>query len=318
MKKKALSLLLLTSFISLGQIIPDTKVYAEETKVIELDKAAVEKEFQSILQGNDPDNEIELKPGESAPFPDWVKEIEQKNNRNLSPRVSNGTISLPNQFIYMSENSYLNKEIGSWSPGEWQLYKKYTNPDTSFTAYVYRKKFYMDVDTGKYGYTIVFRGSEDKLDVKEDLLQVIGNIGGMQADDAVNFVRDLINSDRSLINHMYFTGHSLGGYLAQWVHSEMIDGALPLGESFSMTFNAPGFNPIANPNDSVFKEKVSSKVFNDKKGKYDSHIQNHRIKQDLLSAWGDSLGKVYHYDVRANGVLKYYHSLDRFKELNLA
>lgn len=141
MKKKVLSLLLLTSFISLDQVIPDTKVYAEETKVVGLDKAAVEKEFQSILQGKDPDNEIELKPGESAPLPDWVKEIEQKNNRNLSPRVSNGTISLPNQFISMSENSYLNKGIGSWSSGEWQLYKKYTNPDTSFTAYVYRKNF---------------------------------------------------------------------------------------------------------------------------------------------------------------------------------
>ena len=64
-----------------------------------------------------------------------------------------------------------------------------------------------------------------------------------------------------MISQLYFTGHSLGGYLAQWVQSEIIDGNVPWTDSFAVTFNAPGFNTTKIPtNFSEYQEKVTKKL----------------------------------------------------------
>ncbi|HJV16374.1 MAG TPA: glycoside hydrolase domain-containing protein [Bacillales bacterium] len=218
------------------------------------------------------------------------------------------------QLLNMAQNSYDDKElIGSWSPGLWELDEKYTDPVTSFTVYLYRK---YHTDTGMYDYTFAFRGTHEPLDYLEDLMQVVGNVGGLQAQDAVDYVGGKLNSDRDLIHHVYFTGHSLGGYLAAWVQSEMVDENLPMVDSFTVTFNAPGLSSDISPGDIVQKAKVVEKMFNDKLGKYDQFIANYRINNDLVSAFGDDLGNVYDYDAILSPIsLFYYHGIDRFLEV---
>ncbi|ARO16880.1 hypothetical protein protein [Bacillus cereus G9241] len=123
-----------------------------------------------------------------------------------------------------------------------------------------------------------------------------------------------------MISQLYFTGHSLGGYLAQWVQSEIIDGNVPWTDSFAVTFNAPGFNTTKIPtNFSEYQEKVTKKINNnDDQHKYDNFIINHRIMQDGISLFGTKLGTVNHYSTKMEGLdVNYYHSLDRFKELDL-
>ncbi|MDT3495925.1 hypothetical protein NLU03_16280 [Bacillus toyonensis] len=84
-----------------------------------------------------------------------------------------------------------------------------------------------------------------------------------------------------------------------------------------MTFNAPGFNPLMKFIDNVYKVKVISKLAKDKLNKYDSLIINHRIKQDIISGFGDDLGTVYHYDINTEGLPDYHHDIKRFKEVDL-
>ncbi|PEZ61852.1 hypothetical protein CN372_17605 [Bacillus anthracis] len=124
-----------------------------------------------------------------------------------------------------------------------------------------------------------------------------------------------IDTDCKWMSHLYITGHSLSGYLAQWVQSEMIDGALPWVESFAVTSNAPGFNPLMKFINNGYELKVINKLVNDKLKKYDSLIINHRIKQDLVSSFGDDLGIVYHYDCKTEGFPGYHHDVKHFKEV---
>ncbi|PEA54146.1 peptidoglycan-binding protein, partial [Bacillus pseudomycoides] len=225
------------------------------------------------------------------------------------------------QLAEMSRLAY-HKELiedSSKGPGDWELHKKLRNDKTGFDAFVFRKKIPKDsTEMQKYVYTVAFRGTQpkEKWDIIEDVAQVVGNVGSLQAADAINYIKKLIDDDHTIMSHMYFTGHSLGGYLAQWVQSEMIDGNLPWVESFTMTFNAPGFSPNVGP-DMGYKEKVFKKLLNDKQKKYDSLIINHRIDQDIVSRFGDDLGKVFVYNIGTLGTPVYYHDLERFKEVKL-
>ncbi|MEX0417934.1 Mbeg1-like protein [Bacillus sp. C30] len=284
----------------------------------------MEEELQSSVQEDDLDSGSQVQPDEAPPLPNWIQEMERNNNQqnkevNIISEEPSDTLSFINQLLYMTEGVYHNERIDSWSPGAWQLYKKYTNPGTSFTVYVYRKRYYTDVDTGLYDYTFSFRGTADTMDYVENVLQVVGNVGGLQAEDAVNYMRNLIHNDEKWIQHIYFTGHSLGGYLAQWVQSEIIDQSLFKldKKTFTVTFNAPGLSSIIFPIISSYQAKVMSKIMRDKLNKYDNYIHNYRIKQDSISLWGDNLGKVYSYNAKGSGDIGYYHNLDRFKELNL-
>ncbi|AOM13820.1 lipase family protein [Bacillus thuringiensis] len=280
-------------------------------------------ESQTSVQEGDKGSGNQVQPEESPSLPNRIQIVEQKNNcqneeDHFILEEQSDTPSFVNQLLYMAENAYYNKEIDSESPGAWKLYKKYTNPGTSFTAYVYRKRYYTEIESELYDYTFSFRGTADTLDYIEDVLQVVGNVGGLQAEDAVNYMRNLISKDAKLIHNVYFTGHSLGGYLAQWVQSEIIDQSLfQSNNTFTITFNAPGLSPFIFPVISPYQAKVMGKIIRDKVKKYDNYIHNYRIKQDSISLWGDNLGKVYSYSAKGLGDIGYYHNLDRFKELSL-
>ncbi|HDX9614125.1 TPA: DUF2974 domain-containing protein, partial [Bacillus toyonensis] len=249
-----------------------------------------------------------------------VSKIEKDSNK----------LSLTLQLLEMAGSTYNEKrEIGSTNSAGWTLYQKSTNVRTDFDVYVYRKlviKGAKDVEN-KYDYTVAFRGSQQWKDWVVDFLQVGQNYANLQAEDAAAYVGQLIRTDYQNMKKLYITGHSLGGFLAQWAQSEIIDGAIPSAESLAVTFSAPGFMPSLVP-DNTFKIKVLNKLKNehDGGGKYNSRIINHRIQQDIVAKFGDDLGTVHTYngynqviESANNPLLKaqYYHSPDRYEEREL-
>ncbi|HDR7449701.1 DUF1906 domain-containing protein [Bacillus toyonensis] len=244
------------------------------------------------------------------------KDIKSGRDNGVT-KMDKEKLSLTLQLLEMAANSYEVLELGKFtSPGNWVLYQQYRYPKSDFDVQVYRKEIYTD----KYDYTVAFRGSQEPMDWVVDVVQVVGNIGGLQADDAAKFVKELIETDREKISHLYITGHSLGGYLTQYVQSEIIDGNLPWIESSAVTFNAPGVS-FLDVFDKVFGAKMSKKILNDKDSKYDDLLLNHQIIFDGVSLLGgDNLGKVIKYatkNLHDPLDLKYHHSLKRFVELDL-
>ncbi|MBW3496248.1 glycoside hydrolase domain-containing protein [Bacillus sp. FDAARGOS_1420] len=256
--------------------------------------------------------------------------IKSERDNGVSIKEDNGsTISFTNQLLEMSRNAYHDELETDAKPdktftssGGWVLHQKHRIDTNGFDAFVFRKKMPTDLTkTPKYAYTVAFRGTqkEELNDILEDLYSVVGNFGGLQSRSAIDLVKKLIETDYKMITHMYFTGHSLGGYLAQWVQSEIIDGTLPWLDSFTVTFNAPGFNNFKLPiNFLEFQKKVDYKLSQNEKHKYDSLIINHRISEDPISRFGSKLGRLNEYEAKkGDSGLEYYHSLARFKELNL-
>ncbi|HDR7454406.1 TPA: DUF2974 domain-containing protein [Bacillus cereus] len=322
MLKKVALTLVLASCISLGQAIPTSKVFAEENQSVIQNDAEVQKEVQKSWNGNttspDKEKEIKLKPGETAPIPNWVKEVEKhdKSIKKFGLAAVAVETSFVNQLVYMSKKAYDAPLKDSFIEGGWQVYDTYS-ASNSLDVVVYRKKFITDVDTGLYGYTFAFRGSQETLDFVIDVAQVAGNVGGLQAQSAIDYVKRIIDKDQTKIHHVYFTGHSLGGYLAQWVQSEMIDGTIINGPSYTMTFNAPGISSQINFFDPSYTAKAYKKIAKDTVSAYDDFIDNYRIENDAVSLWGDTLGKVYTYSAKGSGNLLYYHGINRFLELGL-
>ncbi|MGH0425678.1 glycoside hydrolase domain-containing protein [Bacillus pretiosus] len=244
------------------------------------------------------------------------KDIKSGRDNGVT-KMDKEKLSLTLQLLEMAANSYYILEVDKFtSPGNWVLYQQYRYPKSDFDVQVYRKEISKD----KYDYTVAFRGSQELTDWVVDVVQVVGNVGGLQADDAANFVKELIETDRNKINHLYITGHSLGGYLTQYVQSEIVDGNLPWIESSAMTFNAPGVG-FLDVFDKVFGAKMLKKIQNDKEFKYDAVLLNHQIVFDVVSnLGGDNLGEVIKYTTKSLHDpldVKYHHSPERFVELDL-
>ncbi|MDC2865368.1 glycoside hydrolase domain-containing protein [Bacillus sp. BP-3] len=249
-----------------------------------------------------------------------------KSNRdNGVSKIEKEQLSLTLQLLEMANSTYNDKLIEKQykSPGNWLLWQKYTDKSMhSFDVYVYRKEISKD----EYACTVAFRGTQQWQDWVVDILQVGLNAGSYQVDEAIKFVEKLIETENKWMSHLYITGHSLGGYLAQFVQSEIIDENLPWVESNAVTFNAPGLSSSINFLDIVYQAKVSRKLANNKLKKYDDLIINHRIDQDIISRFGDDLGTVYVYDKYnktiedtkgQKDIIEYYHHCSRFKEVNL-
>ncbi|MDT3495930.1 DUF1906 domain-containing protein [Bacillus toyonensis] len=254
-------------------------------------------------------------------------------DNNIKSGLDNGVkkiekekLSLTLQLLAMASSTYDDDddlvENQSTSPGGWKLYKKHTNQITSFDVCVYRKEISKD----KYAYTVAFRGSQQWQDWVIDFLQVGANVGGLQVGEAAKFVKKLIETDREKMSHLYITGHSLGGYLAQWAQSELVDENIPWVESNAVTFSAPGLTTSINFIDITHQAKVVTKLAKDKLKKYDNFIVNHRIHKDIISFIGDDLGIVhvypqYHKEIEDTKnpliVAQHYHSPSRFKEVEL-
>ncbi|MGI2734273.1 glycoside hydrolase domain-containing protein [Bacillus cytotoxicus] len=255
------------------------------------------------------------------------KDIKSGRDNGISKIEKDGSkLSITMQLLEMARSTYNEeKEIGETTAlGDWKLYQKYKNERTELDAYVYRKLVIKGKTTveDRCDYTVAFRGSQQWQDwILQDYQQILLNLDKLQAEDASAYVGQLVRTDYQNMRNMYLTGHSLGGYLAQWVQSEMIDGALPGSALLAVTFNAPGFNSIENPAfPSEFQKKVMKKIENHKKNKYDSLIINHRIKEDLISAFGTKIGTLHVYSLTQDIIelpLKYFHDAARFEQVTL-
>ncbi|WP_033717171.1 glycoside hydrolase domain-containing protein, partial [Bacillus cereus] len=251
------------------------------------------------------------------------KDIKSGRDNGVT-KIEKEKLSLTLQLLEMASYTYDDDLVveKSTSPGGWILHDKYTNKFTSFDVFVYRKEISKD----KYAYTVAFRGSQQWQDWVIDFLQVGSNIGGLQVGEAAKFVGKLIETDRDKMSHLYITGHSLGGYLAQWAQSEMVDENIPWVESNAVTFSAPGLTTSINFLDITHQAKVVTKLAKDKLKKYDDFIINHRIHKDLVSFIGDDLGIVhvyaqYHKEIEDTKnpllIAQHYHGPGRFKEVEL-
>lgn len=234
------------------------------------------------------------------------------------------------KMLLMSKASYRNdlKSYKDYVYGydeldEWILYEKYSDPLTSLQVAVYRTK-YIDEWSLKYDYVFAFRGTQDKLDIiAQDPLQVILNEDGLQITVAENYVKNFLNRERYTTGFVAFTGHSLGGYLANWMATEVVDGNISVPDSGgSTTFNAVGLSPFINFNWNDYLQnahtmKVYEKITNDLNGKYTYSCVNLRINNDPVSAIFSPIGTVRTYDAAGFSVFPwYYHELDRFSEIN--
>ncbi|QIE35671.1 DUF1906 domain-containing protein [Bacillus tropicus] len=255
------------------------------------------------------------------------KDIKSGRDNGVSKmEKDSNNLSITMQLLEMARSTYNEeKEIGETTAlGNWKLYQKYKNERTDLDVYVYRKLVIKGKTTveDRYDYTVAFRGSQQWQDwILQDYEQILLNLDKLQAEDASAYVEQLVRTDYQNMRNMYLTGHSLGGYLAQWVQSEMIDGALPGSALLAITFNAPGFNSIENPAfPSEFQKKVMKKIENNKNNKYDSLIINHRIKEDLISLFGTKLGTLNVYSLTQDTIelpIKYFHDAARFEQVKL-
>ena len=124
------------------------------------------------------------------------------------------------------------------------------------------------------------------------ILSAIGNMN-YQTVPAKNFMKNTLKKLRGKVDNIYITGHSLGGYLAQYmiyqcVENTFLDKSLVKdtnikGVTFSSArFMSPEavtnkFSPILNTN--IFDYKI----FGDN-GKYKDYITNYRIEWDPISS----------------------------------
>ncbi|MBT2730673.1 DNRLRE domain-containing protein [Bacillus sp. ISL-75] len=202
----------------------------------------------------------------------------------------------------LTSNVYIDKgyaPVGTYVNG-WRVYKNITG-NASFQARIYKKQ----LSNGKSDFCIAYKGTKEKRDVLVDINEVVLGRKGAQTKQALYVVSDLWKNEKKNINKLFFTGHSLGGYLAQYIESDIVDKNLSVSvPNKAYTFNAPGVEHIR-------------KMINDKKYMYDSSITNYMIFGDPISTLtGDNLGivkifmpkKVYYNNLE-------FHKLVRFEEI---
>jgi Protein of unknown function (DUF2974) len=160
-------------------------------------------------------------------------------------------------------------------------------------------------------YVIVFRGTDGARDKQEDLLSLGLNLGNAQITSATSYVESQLKKNRNM-KSLVITGHSLGGYLAQWVMTECVDGQLTSCDptkTSAVTFQAPGFN-WALFVDPEQPSDINKKIRNEHDGAYDKYIMNHLVKGDLINAVGNSIGLITNHEPLSN--IKNAHSLNQF------
>lgn len=153
-------------------------------------------------------------------------------------------------------------------------------------------------------YCLVYAGTDQILDTLSYLPMMIREEYCTQMDQAIAVAKNIKDYAKTDIKNLFIAGHSLGGYLASYVTSDMVDynvnpsnthsrikasdveSTLSLGNVKCYTFGAPGFyyTPIRIP---VIGTKIVSltkwgeeKKANNIAGKYTSYIYNVRNKYD--------------------------------------
>jgi hypothetical protein len=115
---------------------------------------------------------------------------------------------------------------------------------------VYRRHVAGSSNPRRYDYTFAFRGTVgNKFPPSpgwlNNLRQTVSNSDRGQIQQAERLVDGIISNPNNNVRRVYFTGHSLGGYLSQWMEARMQEGDGVRGTSTmtgATTFNAPGLS----------------------------------------------------------------------------
>lgn len=214
-------------------------------------------------------------------------------------------------------SSYAYKDTKKDISSTWKYYKRYKGVTAGglttvpMQYKVYRKK--VSKSSKKYYYAVAYAGTKDSLDYVTDMSEIKTGIKGAQVTVAELKLEELLKKDKNKIEKLYLTGHSLGGYIAAFLASDIIDdssglGIIPKSKVKAYTFNAPGISL------SVFPTPSKLKIARDKLGKYDNYILNYYIKTDPVSSFGDNLGKRKGFKNPTNN---FAHKLENFTKVKL-
>ncbi len=174
-----------------------------------------------------------------------------------------------------------------------------------------------DIKSGFYGVAfqngenivIAFRGTEEKMDWKMDVL-LLFRIAGPQLAPAREFIQEV--SSQNIGKKITITGHSLGGWLSQKISVEMVekDTLLSNMNTFvgSVTFNAPAFakDSIWDP-DYITEEQWEK----NQKGQYNNWVVNYVISDDAIGAGNffcDHIGRTIILPFLSGEFIKYPYS----------
>jgi len=223
--------------------------------------------------------------------------------------------NLPEQPSFERESA-----IGILANG-WEWYASRTG-NWGFSMDVFRRP-----NSGRYDYVFAFRGTASRIGWANNLVQ-IGLNGGGQAEEAVREFISITSRNHNNINRIYFTGHSLGGYLTQYMQARVIDSPGLDGRhgGRAISFSSPGFFNIASlcRLHAARVEEILRRNF--RYGVYHERLENYLIVTRWLGLQEDPvalLGRRIGRDVNNRSVNAYalrvwrYHYLSEFKQIIL-
>lgn len=227
--------------------------------------------------------------------------------------------SLAFEMKEMAKQSYNMNPKNSKS---WMFYKKKELKD-SLQYKIFRKKV-----GKKYDYAFAISGTKGLEDISVDYQVIIANRYNTQIVSLEKEVNNFYKKEKNNINKLYFTGHSLGGFLASYVVSDIVQNervkGIPKSKVKAYTFNSPGFStktvkykyekgasyPTAmKVNDSIGTKKIK----NNKKKLYNSYIINYKINSDVIASYNTSLGEIV--KIKTKNLRK--HKLHNFTNKNI-
>lgn len=215
-------------------------------------------------------------------------------------------------LCYLAAESYMSTElrniIGSYlevkdnqAPG-WKYITDAHNKWTGFSWAFWQN------EKNPNRYCLVYTGTDDVLDVGQYLPMMIDEVYSWQIKEAINTAKNIKQYAPTKIEELYITGHSLGGYLAAFVASNLVDSyvapttthsnikvsdiesTLKIQNVKCHTFAAPGFyyTPMINigllkalgVNVSALSNWGQEKKSNNELGLYDDTIYNYRNQFD--------------------------------------
>lgn len=202
----------------------------------------------------------------------------------LKSRAVNDQAPIEAQMALLSYYAYKDEILKYFYAGYGWLLIESVDNKYGLQAKLFRKM----LPNGKFSYTIAFRGTDSWADLLNNINQIGVNSMKGQAYEAQSYTNHVILRFLPNMESLYITGHSLGGYLTQWVQSEIDENRMfaPI-KTAAYTFNAPGFTKlkhVTNPYYLTVKQKLENST------KYTS-ITNINIKGDPVSMIGKVLGK---------------------------
>ncbi len=164
---------------------------------------------------------------------DSMEEKISQNNKDYKYYPTHYEYALLSEQVYKDHS-----ESTEVMDGQWKVVKTYKNDNNGFYAALYKHKKYCQV-------VLAYRGSETNIydfvggDWKEDLSTIFLNRIEGQAIDAYDAMLRSVEIAISENCVLSFTGHSLGGWLAN-INSYLADIEKKISSPKSVTFDSPG------------------------------------------------------------------------------